>query len=430
MGFDEDYVTEHPDSGRMILNWRKVPQISCTAEEFNRILKLLSDKERDKNRDSLWGGSRRLSLFIGKYYIKATKERSIIFDCTLSIQDHPVKYCFSVNKSTKDQEEEEECKGGYECYCALVHLFKEKRGTKSVSIRSAFSDSHHKQEYKDIKHCVPKQIQHASQAAIDRTLNHVYKADISSAFPSSIVKAKLPTLNGCKRVEGFVAPTDEYPFAFYIKSHHLSIKDEFSTWEDADMMGIFYHEDTYASFDAPNQDEITILCKEAKMKDERALWDSYYTLYMGRKDDPDFKSIMCASIGYFHMNVDPFCSILAAVTIARTNHRIFRMCRELIEQNNLVLLVATDSIAWKGKEYSRATHDKRLGSFTYECFDSSILIRGCKNYQYINMDGKCVSKASGYIRSASALWKFGEIPPKRKERKRLINQNTGEIELL
>lgn len=417
----EEYYCISERNGNLILNWRNVPSITCSAEAFQKRLDELrkhkeNEEERSPSSDAVWGGSRRIERYIGKFYVKWNDYSSRIFDFT---HKNPIRYVYNKNNNTRDQEDELEEDTGYKCWIALSKLYKRKRGTKTASIRAAFSSTDHKQEYKDIKHCVPKQIQYASQAFSNHIVDHCYKADVSSAFPSNIVGNKLPTLNGCKRVEGFVAPTDEYPFAFYLKSHHISIKDEFSTWEDADMMDLFNYKETAEFYDRVDQDEITILCKRAKKKDEQALWNSFQELYNKRKEDPLMKKTSVVSIGYFHINRDPFCSPLAAVTIARTNHRIYTMCRE-INRNNIILLVATDSIAWKGREYSRAVREKFLGSFTYECFDSSMLIRGCKNYQYINLDGKCVSKASGIKREISSTWKFGEIPPTADRRKKVM----------
>lgn len=432
----EEYYRVDERNKKLILDWRKVPSLTCTPDEINRRLEILRDKaknsfvKRSPARDAIYGGARRYNVFLGKYYVKTTDYSTTIFDCTMKIEDHPVRYYFNKNKNTKDQEAAVDERKGYQCWCELNDLFKQKRGTKTVTIRSAFSDPHHEEEYKDIKLCVPKQIQYAPHNALNRKFDHCYKADVSSAFPSSIVNHSLPTLRGCKRVNRFVAPTEEYPFAFYIRSHHLSIYNEFNTWDDETEMHLFYHAMVYSELDRKN--EITILCKRAKSKDEQAMWNSYQEIYDRRKEDPNIKALSVISIGYFHLNADPFCSPLAAVTIARTNHRIFRMCNEIRSRGDSILLVATDSIAWIGGAYEKATNQKYLGSFTYECFDNMMIVQGCKNYQYINMEGRCVTKCAGVDRKTSSQWRFGEIPQTQVERSRMImiNKKTGGVEII
>lgn len=418
--FCSKYLTlsaDNPD--RIIFNWCCVKPIYCSAEKFNELRDEFSQKYGDRliprteRMDLCWGSARRFSMFRYRWYLKVDKEYHNTFKLYDMINPRePHLYIFDANKNTRGASDEEESYSGYQSWCELNAMFRAAKGTTD-GINARFSSRFDKETYKAIKLCVPKQVQFGNLFACGVAQDHCYKADISSAFPSNIVNHALPKLKECKRVSGFVAPTDEYPFAFYLKSHHLWIKDELRTWDDEDMMKKYYRtlvKEVYPC-GAPTEDEETILCKRADSADEQALWKVYADLYASRKDDPNFKQIMVISIGYFHRNINPTLSALAAVTIARTNHRIFNICRELKARGNVVLLVATDSVAWKGNPYDGATMEKYLGSFTYECYNNMILVQGCKNYQYIDLKGNCVSKAAGIKREISAQWKFGDIPP-------------------
>lgn len=415
-GFFDKYLTVCNE--RFIFNWNHVKPTYVSAEHFNELRDDFADKYSDsfiaqsEAWDRCWGSPRRFSMFRYHWYIKVDKKFHKYFKLyDMMNPREPHLYIFDTDKNTKNEADEEVSASGFECWCKLNFMFKGIRGGKR-SLNSQFSNLVDKRTYRDIKLCVPKQIQYGNRIVTGVELDECYKADISSAFPSSIVNHKLPQLKGCKRVKGFAEPTDEFPFAFYLKSHHLWIKDEFKTWDDADMMKRYYKSlvnEVYPT-GAPTEEEETILCKRADAEDETALWDVYQYLYDSRKEDSNFKQIMVISIGFFHRNINPTLSALAAVTIARTNHRIFNICRELKAQGNIILLVATDSVAWKGKPYAGATNDKYLGSFTYECYNNRIIVQGCKNYQYIDMKGNCVSKAAGIKREISAKWKFGEIP--------------------
>lgn len=63
---------------------------------------------------------------------------------------------------------------------------------------------------------------------INRKLTHTYKADIKSAWPS-MLRGPLPDATTAKEVSGRVAPTAEFPFAFYVKSGHTAEYSKFDT---------------------------------------------------------------------------------------------------------------------------------------------------------------------------------------------------------
>ena len=88
---------------------------------------------------------------------------------------------------------------------------------------------------------------------------------------------------------------------------------------------------------------------------------------------------------------------------------MIRRCNQLVHEGNTVLFIATDSIAWKGNPSPIATDEKYLGSFTYEGKNIKFLGYSSKAYQWLNNDGKCITKYSGMKKEESAKLGFGEL---------------------
>lgn len=413
----------HEDTHRSVAIWKNMKHVVVRADEFNRIVDSLASSGarevlRSRYNDMVWGSARRVQVYAGKWYRIVDKGRGIIYDCTFTITDYPCVYQWNINTNSFDQEKQDEKATGLESYSEINQIYRMCRGIKNGSIFTGFSARKYETIYTKIKKCVPTQINYGNRMFVNRNITNVYKADVSSAFPSQLVNHLIPTLEGYKVVKGRVDPTPEYPFAFYTKSHHLSIYGEFSTVDDLDMMQVFYrkylnHNDpqsmVYDTRVKPDDDE-TVLCKAGSRINMQGVWDTFTYLYNHRKDFPEMKQYMVAAIGYFQKNSNPNLSHIAAVTIARCNHMIYQHIRKLIDEGNIILLVATDSVAWKGKPYAGATGDKYLGSFTYEGYDTKLFMQGCKSYQFYDVEGNLITKAAGIPQDISGKYSYGELP--------------------
>ncbi len=290
---------------------------------------------------------------------------------------------------------------GRDCYDKIAEMFENQYAT---TIFKAHTAKKYESEYRDIKSILPTQINYIERAIIGNFVDEVYKADVSSAFPTAACKA-LPTLHGHKRVLGRVSASAEYPFAFYIKSRHIEIYNELNTIE----FNCEFYKDYYIGRDnIKPEDDVTILCKAS----EYPLDDIYKELYNNRKTSTEYKMFMVASIGYFHKNSDPNLAHIAAVVIARCNVDMIRRAKQLEEEGNSVLFIATDSIVWTGKPSSLATTEKYLGSFTYECQNGEFFAQGLKAYQVLDENGVVTTKC-GHVKGAEvrAAIPFGQIPP-------------------
>ena len=302
-------------------------------------------------------------------------------------------------------------KTGMYYYQTLEDKFNECNGTKTCALESIFSGRKYKWEYTSIKELVPVQISFINPFFVRKKLGSkyntkpIFKADVSSAFPTQIMK-DLPTLHNCIRVGGRVEPSEDFPFAFYLKSKHIKTYDGYDSHE---LDSVFYTKYYKCDDSVSAEDDETILCPKMSKKYHEALMKAFQYCYDHRKEDADNKMIMNATIGYFHRNNNPALSMIAAIVILRCNVDMIRRCKQLTSEGNKVLFIATDSIAWMGKLSSVATDEKHLGTFTYEGKDIEFLGLSPKAYQWVNSEGKCTTKYSGMKKEESAKLKFGEL---------------------
>ena len=296
-------------------------------------------------------------------------------------------------------------KSGMQAYRAIEDKFNYYNNTKTLALESIFSGRKYRSEYSLIKLCVPVQIQFMNVGYKGQIVEGVYKADVSSAFPTQILR-DLPTLHGSIIVPGRVEPSEKYPFAFYVNSHHIKTLDGYDSHE----MNCWFYREYYKCDDSiKDEDELTILCPKMSEKYHEALAKAFEDCYENRKDNSFYKFVMNATIGYFQRNNNPALSFISAIVILRCNIDMIRRCYQLENEGNTILFIATDSIAWKGKLSSVAIDEKYLGSFTYEGKNIKFLGYSCKAYQWLNNKGECTTKYSGMKKNESAKLKFGEL---------------------
>lgn len=404
----------NPERG---FNWNKVNPEYVSPVKFNAIInELKSDKDlahyrweskfikyhRIANSWSLNDQISRKEIRVNREIIVKADENNNNIIC--KIEAH--RYIWLENKVIPNDDDivnNEET--GLAAYLKIQSKFNEFKNGKWCSLESLFSGKEYKEQYFYIKECVPVQIQFMNPGYIGKIVEGVYKADVSSAFPTQIMR-DLPTLHDCKTVSGKVEPSEEYPFAFYIKSHHIKTLDGYDSHE----LKSWYYREYYKCDDkVKDADETTILCKKMSDEHHEALAKAFKDCYDHRKDDNFNKFVMNASIGFFQRNKRPVLSFISAIVILRCNIDMLRRCEQLEKEGNTILFIATDSIAWKGKLSPVATDEKYLGSFTYEGKNIRFLGYSSKVYQWEDNEGKCTTKYSGVKREESAKYKFGDL---------------------
>ena len=399
--------------------WRRVRPEYVSPTNFNEIINgLKEDKEilefewidmnikyrRIADSWSMFDSEDRKEIRVNREInveIERDEEGTDSYACTVEFH----RYVWLKNKvipvedSVVDDEET-----GMNAYQRIEDKFNEFNHTKTLALESILSGRKYRPLYSLIKGCVPVQIQFMNVGYKGKIVEGVFKADVSSAFPAQIMR-DLPTIHGSILVPGRVEPSEKYPFAFYVNSHHIKTLDGYDSHE----MNCWFYREYYKCDDSIKDDEMTILCPKMSDKYHDALAKAFEDCYNHRKDDNFNKFVMNASIGYMQRNSNPAISFISAIVILRCNIDLIRRCYQLEDEGNTILFIATDSIAWKGKLSSVATDEKYLGSFTYEGKNIKFLGYSCKAYQWLNNDGKCITKYSGMKREESAKLGFGEL---------------------
>lgn len=206
------------------------------------------------------------------------------------------------------------------------------------------------------------------------TLKGVRKCDVSSAYPAQ-ANDTLPTYTGHKKVKGYAEPTAEYPFAFYIKSHHMAIYNELDTrtfLERGKRVGYknYNSDEKYDRWavNVPEEEEITYLLKKAEIG-LGELYSEYYNTKQMSIDEEEYeesKMILNSSLGFmgsYKFNKLFYCPYIYAVIKARHTNRMLDIINNI---KGIILMVLTDSVIWLGEESSYQTTEKTLGAFVDE----------------------------------------------------------------
>lgn len=259
---------------------------------------------------------------------------------------------------------------------------------------------------KDFKICICKSFFYCNSKWNNKVLHHVSQIDASSQYPSGVI-GTLPTTEGYKKVKGVVKPTEEYPFAFYVKSGHIAIYNELDThnW----LTSPFFYE-LFRTIDKTHQDkhlqkldvknDVTILMKAAD--DKGAMSKAILSIYEKKENNIDemrdrWKLILNSFLGCFHVKdsgynkTDWQFAHLVAVLIARGNQKILNKCNQI--GNDKILHIAVDGITYLGKEdYSDA--EKGIGKFKLEANDCEYKQLQNNCYAFFK-DGKCIKAKHG-----------------------------------
>lgn len=399
----------------LTFNWMEQPSIYCTAETINAKLKELASMECEGKIRKIPFYTARNWLRLIHTYCVSTTMHTVCIRVFINAKEH-AQYMFNDNRGTSVSEKPE--MSGMQAYDYIETMFQEEYGDDK-SLFTSFSGVSYKEQYKVIKNCVPKPVSMINKTFTHRIIPNIHKADISSAYPSEGSKA-LPTLHGCVQIEGRVKPTEEYPFAFYINSHHMAILNEFSTVEWSKYRKFYTLYDEMFDDSVYPEEDITILCKCAPC----SLANVFSKVYEQKENGNQIAKLgMNAAIGMFQKTSNPRLCHLSAVIIGRCCNRILKLAKKIEDKQSSVILIATDSIIWKGSLLEEAVDRKSLGSFTYEIHNGQFYEVGPKAYQVMDDSGCIHTKYSGMKNSEEKnSLKFGEMPDK-STRRYMIDSN-------
>ena len=378
------------------VNWFKIKGKLVSLNDYNKIIKIARSVpgliELNKSRTdplalgvsiafentSTWNEIR-LSVEEG-FFRFLFKPNSNCEDILTNVED--IKGLLNAYKGFKDLNtkaaDNNAAMSGRKAYMAVNRRFKQ---AYNKSIEEVFSGNQYKELYKEIKNCIPSPVNFCDELAMGKILNGVSSADISSAYPYQLSQ-DMPTLHGCIFQPGRIKPDEQYPFAFYIKSHHMAIYNEFDTSEFAQYHYIYpSYYDSLAKWQPDDNikedEEITILCKRSDYSFEEIV----KKLYNGRNKHPKYKDYLNLCTGYFALNKNPILSHLLAVIRARHAMRMFKLYDLLFEEGMTPIMICTDAIIWQGGKSKYSTDIKKLGAFVNKFENAEIAVGGVKKYQ-------------------------------------------------
>lgn len=234
----------------------------------------------------------------------------------------------------------------------------------------------------------------------NKSLKKLHKADISSAYPHNL-RGLLPNAHTAKKVDGRVAPTAEYPFAFYPESGHVAEYNRFDThelrnnkwykkFEGQNKENCFKHNDPFTTFE-DIEETYTVLMKAAGHTLDAAVQKMYWVKENGedKKTRDWYKWMLNATIGFMSSeanNWQHYQGHLAAIVYCRQIARMIELAETLEKEGNCPIYFAIDCIVWIGKPSALTTRKKELGAFVEEANDVCGVI--CGQGQYFLHDGK------------------------------------------
>lgn len=269
----------------------------------------------------------------------------------------------------------------------------------------------------------------------------VNKADVSSAYPANAVNKTLPTWKDSKIVKGYVEPTEEYPFVFYLVSHHLAIYNELSTVDDIrhtlyknyrpfEEKIITQYKKEKRSKPLPfinEEKEYSLCCKASEYNLDEFKWFYEQKSKTEGPEKQKMKDVMNKTIGTFDMiecpnyvylpkrtpwgDYDSYEGHLRAVILARHNHNMMKYYDAIEAAGGEVVQVQTDSIMWKGPIPDCVSRKSELGALVLEIENGRAFIHGCGAY-WIEDEHQHIEKhqsIANFPEGIETLEQFAEI---------------------
>ena len=249
---------------------------------------------------------------------------------------------------------------------------------------------------------------------MNKKMKNLYKADIKSAFPYAGT-GKLPNAHTAIEMEGRVPPSEEYPFAFYVKSGHVAEYGIFDThelrqnswykkFENSNKQNCQKNNEPFTTFgDIDDEDEITVLMKASRYTLDGAIGKMFWVKENGeeKKTRDWYKWMLNAVIGYMRSeknNNQHYQGHISAIIYCRVVSRMIEFAEKLMKEKNLPIYFAIDCIIWCGGPSSLISTEKKLGNFMEEAVNVNGVVCGQGQY-YLVLDGSTIEKHQGVSKS-------------------------------
>lgn len=256
------------------------------------------------------------------------------------------------------------------------------------TLREAFGRSP-----QSMKKCVPGLFHWDSEEMEDSIWASVGKLDFSSHFPACACGA-LPDASTAIKVKGKAKPTEEYRFAFYVKSGFVAEYGEYDTseWLNTKYRKAIFESEGKAKtrfritpVDESEEETVLMKASECRLDDEMK---GYYAAKLnapkGSKERDDAKLALLKIVGMMEMNDErqynekPFAHI-AAVTKARAIKKMLDLMKKIGEKN--VISVIVDGVIFDNKKgIMLGDKEEFLGSIKEERHQAVARFRGHNQY--------------------------------------------------
>lgn len=260
----------------------------------------------------------------------------------------------------------------------------------------------------DYRRLIPKPVYYIDKRFTFMNVSKVKVIDVTSMYPWASM-GDMPTIKGAKTLNGCVAPSSDFPFAFYLKSGHVAEYKRFDTHDYEDFKKIpknlaqFLLVETSTSGhliqkykSIPDSDEITVLMPKAKKQLTNTFLYFYDLKNAAAKDSDDYnlaKFVMNAGIGCLHrnpakhgLNEMPDYYHIAAIIKGRANAKIIETYKQILDNGNLPLQIIVDSVIYiEGNADNLGIKDKKLGEFKIEYSNVNYRSNGLLN-RYVLFD--------------------------------------------
>lgn len=239
---------------------------------------------------------------------------------------------------------------------------------------------------KDFKWLVPKPDYYINKRLKFREVEAHY-IDVTSMYPACAC-GKLPDAKTAITINSYAEPTEEYPFAFYLKSHHVA---EYGVFDTRDYLKLKpFERMCWQTIAYPNkkpvpiyeevnpEDEITVLMKPAEIEMTET-WKYFFQAKSEATDEESknlYKFVLNAGIGTFHPNPEEKSEDyknlyhIAAIIIGRANKKQIDMYDKIVADGGVVIQQIVDSIIYT-QSRNFGIEDKVLGEY-YDEFGENL----------------------------------------------------------
>ncbi len=248
------------------------------------------------------------------------------------------------------------------------------------------------------KGCIPKVFSYSNPEYYDKPLR-TSSVDFSSHWPFC-AQGRLPMYNkNTITMQGTVPPTEDHPFAFYLKSGHVAEYGVFDShdWCKSKLASAMFRLCSKSKkFDFPQEpflnpeEDVTVLMEASKYE----LGKYYKEFYDMRDTNENAKLYANASIGYMHtVKYDRYkMAHVVAIILGRAQNKTFLKMREVGEHN--VIHAVVDGIIYKGA-YKIGEDEKYFGNLHQEWVGCATQMHATNCYIVMNNAGECIKVKHG-----------------------------------